>query len=138
MPTRTLQIRVPQALYDAFERAAQERGGTVSAAGREAIREWIDRERVWKERDDLEARIAATMSRVMKDTLLVRNDMHLLMAFFDAFLRSYYLHTPPVPRDAIDAASVSAHDRYEKLMKQIPSLLQEGSGISMLADGARS
>lgn len=133
--SKRFDTRIPTELYEAFHEAAKKRGGTPSAAAREAIREWVDRERVWSQRDDLEERIAATMTRVMKDIVLVRNDIHVQMAFFDAYMRSYFLHTPPVPREALDAAAAAAQDRYEKLLKQVPQLLQDGGGFAdLLAD----
>jgi hypothetical protein len=54
------------------------------------------------------------------------------MAFFDRFVRSYLVHTPPVPPEAIDAQAAAARDRYHKLMRDIPSALQNGEGLTAL------
>lgn len=123
-------VRLPLDLEEKLVAIAKERGGTVQAAIREAVRDYVNRESLIAERDALEARIAGTLSRTRKDIGLVRNEVHVLMALVDRFIRSYLLHTPPVPADAMDAQAATASDRYQKLMREIPAALQNGDALS--------
>lgn len=128
-------VRLPEDLDAKLTELVQERGGSKQAAIREAVRDYINREALIAERDALEARIAGSLSRTRKDIGLVRNELHVLMAFVDRFVRSYLLHTPPVPAEAMDAQAATASDRYQKLMREIPTALQNGDSLSAFLAG---
>ena len=132
MATSQISVRLDDGMLQKLEALLAERGGTRAAAVREAVRDWLQEERRRDEQDHLEARIAGSLSRTRKEISLVRNDVHVLMAFFDRFVRSYLVHTPPVPSEAIDAQAATASERYHKLMCDIPSALQNGEGLAAL------
>ena len=133
MATSQISVRLDDRMLQKLEALLAERGGTRAAAVREAVRDWLQEERRRDEHDHLEARIAGSLSRTRKEISLVRNDVHVLMAFFDRFVRSYLVHTPPVPSEALDAQAVTANERYHKLMRDIPSALQNGEGLTALS-----
>ena len=63
----------------------------------------------------------------------LRNELQILMAFFDLFVRSCYVHTPTVPPEAVEGAAASAMLRYENLLRQLPNVLQGATGLAGLA-----
>jgi len=126
-----LHVRLPAKLAREFNAACEERGGAPSAAAREALREWLDRGQDRRDRDDMEARIAGTLSGLRSELRQTRNELHICMAFLDQFVQSYLLHTPPVPGDAVDAAAVSGADRHSKLVRRMVHSLQ-GEGPAFL------
>ncbi len=101
----------------------------MSAFVREAIRDHLEADRRQGQLDRLEERVAATMGRTAKDVRVVRNDLHVVMAMVDCLVRTYLVHTPPVPSDALRAAAVAGDIRYEKFQKQLAAALQGGTGF---------
>ena len=61
------------------------------------------------------------------------DDLQIIMAFFDLFMRSYYVQTPTVPPEAFEGAAASAKLRYENLLRQLPKVLQGATGLASLA-----
>jgi hypothetical protein len=49
--------------------------------------------------------------------------LQIIMAFFDLFVRSYYVHAPTVPLEAFEGAADSAKLRNENLLRQLPKVL---------------
>jgi metal-responsive CopG/Arc/MetJ family transcriptional regulator len=133
--SKPFSVRLPEDLESRLDAFIAERGSAVNKGLvlREALKDYLDDESQKQERDEMEARIAATMSRVLKEIRVARNETHVLMAMFDSFIRSYMFHTAPVPEDAFKAQAVSAEQRYRKVMDQVPTLLQ-GGALSGLAD----
>ncbi|MDI9239451.1 hypothetical protein QLQ15_11105 [Lysobacter sp. LF1] len=122
-------LRLPPELEAQAEALARSRGHTFSTVMRDALREHLDRERQLDEMAALERRLVGSMTRVMKDVRIVRNDVHLTMAFINTLAESYLLHTPPLPDEAVDVAAASATDRYRKFLKRVVSNLQGGEGL---------
>ncbi|MCD0253096.1 hypothetical protein JWH16_04405 [Xanthomonas campestris pv. campestris] len=102
---------------------------TFTAFTREALRDRVEAERRRDEADSLEARFVATMQRTQQDVRLVRNDVHVVMAYVDSLVRSFLLHTPPVPPEAVKAAAAAGDQRYARFMKNVRDALQGGAGL---------
>lgn len=131
MSSIKFSTRIPIELHAQLEAAAADRGGSgaKTAILVEALKAYFRGVDESARRDEMEARVAATLNGVRKDIALVRNESQIGIALLDSFIRTYLVHTPPVPREAVDEAAVSAQDRYEKVMRRIPDLLQGDSGI---------
>ncbi|WP_372013331.1 ribbon-helix-helix domain-containing protein [Pseudoxanthomonas sp. 10H] len=122
-------IRLPEKLDAQLEAKATERGLTVSAAIREAIRAWLDEEARTEKLDQLEARLVATLNRAGRDSRLARNDTQMAIAMLDSFVRLYLLHTPPLPRDVVKASAAAADERHEKFVRNFIATLQGDTGL---------
>jgi hypothetical protein len=112
-----------------MQKIAEERRMTYAAVVNQALREFLDRDRQLGEITGLEKRLVGSMTRVMKDVRLVRNDLHLTMAFVNTLAEIYLLHTPPLPDTAVGAAAASATERYQKFVKRVIAQLQGGEGL---------
>lgn len=131
MSTIKFSTRIPTELHAQLDAAAAERGGSgaKTAILVEALKAYFRSADEAVRRDEMEARVAATLNGVRKDIALVRNESQIGIALLDSFIRTYLVHTPPVPREAVEDAAVSAQDRYEKLMRRTPELLQGDNSI---------
>jgi len=118
-------------LTEKIESTAHERGWSISEVYREAIKDFFDKECLREEFVNYKDMTEASFNEVSKQITHLRNDIQVMMAFFDLFTKSYYLHTPAVLSDATDTdiAIVNAKQRYEKLIKQLPEAIQGQEGI---------
>lgn len=112
------------------ELLAKRGGGYYSKIVDEALDLYFRSETEAERVADIEERIVATLSRVMVKQRGLSNELHVLMAFLDCFVRSYLTHTPAVPAEALDVQASSAAERYRKLMAQIPSVLDNGDALA--------
>lgn len=129
MPKQLNAVRVPDKMADQIQRAAESRGLTQSAWQREAMAAYLDREGQQKSLDNLEARLVATMTRMARDTRNARNDVHMVLAFLDTFVRLYLMHTPPIPKEAVESSAVAAEDRFAKFLDEATKALQGETGM---------
>lgn len=127
--SKQVPVRLPDDLYASAEALAKERNLTLSALIREALRDHLDADRRQEQADSLEARLVASMERLSKDVRIGRNDVHVLMALLDSLVRSFLLHTPPVPPEAVDAAAASADLRYGAFMRNTVGAIQGETGL---------
>jgi len=111
-------------LTEKIESTAHERGWSISEVYREAIKDFFDKERLREEFSSYREMMESSFGETSKQINQLRNDMQVMMAFFDLFAKSYYLHTPAVPADAVELAIMNAKQRYEKLLKQLPEVIQ--------------
>lgn len=102
---------------------------TPAALQREALRAFLKQEDQKDDIDHLEARLVATLGRLGKDIRIARNDVHVCMAFIDTLARSFLLHTPPVPPEAVKASAASADERYERFLREVAKGLQGDTGL---------
>lgn len=100
-----------------------------SAAVRTALQSFIKHDEEMDELSGLEKRVVGSLTRLMKDVRLVRNDLHLAMAMINVLAETYLLHTPPLPDSARDPAAASAVDRHRKFTRRVVSQLQGGEGL---------
>lgn len=124
-----VSYRVPSSLRDRVKDVARERGMLESSAVRTALQNFIKHDQEMDELSGLEKRVVGSLTRLMKDVKLVRNDLHLAMAMINVLAETYLLHTPPLPESARDAAAASAVDRHRKFTKRVISQLQGGEGL---------
>lgn len=128
MPTMK-PVRLPDELAEAVEALSKERGMTFSALVREALRGYLDEAKRQEKAEQLEARLAASMGRVRKDVRTTRGDVHVVLAYLDCLIRSFLMHTPPVPPEAIKAAAAAADPRYARFMDNVAKSLQGETGL---------
>jgi hypothetical protein len=118
-------------LVEAIEAAAKDKG-SQSVVFREALKTYFRTDQITQELARFERRMAAAFREQDRQMRRLRNDLQILMAFFDLFARSYYVHTPTVPSEAVEGAAASARLRYEKLLRQLPEVLQGATGLAGL------
>ncbi len=124
-----VSYRVPSSLRDKVRDVARERGMLESSAVREALQKFITNDQEMDELSGLEKRIVGSLTRLMKDVRMVRNDIHLAMAMVNVLAETYLLHTPPLPESARDSAAASAADRHRKFTKRVIAQLQGSEGL---------
>ena len=128
-----IAFRATDELAQQLEQLAIARGHKTSTVIRDALRHYMDRERQLDHIESLEARMVASMERLAKNDRILRNDLHVLMGMVHTLVRTYLLHTPPIPPEAVEAAAASARDREAKFMKMVVASVQ-GGGPDVLAD----
>jgi hypothetical protein len=120
---------------EGIEAIVKAKGWSKSDVFREALRAYLRHDAISCELAQFERRQAATFREQGRQMQRLRNDLQILMAFFDLFARSYYVHTPSVPPEAVDAAATSAKLRYERLLQQLPDVLQGATGLINVSVG---
>jgi hypothetical protein len=128
----SIRINDPE-LYDAIERTAKERGWAISDLYREAIKEYLGRDQLKDDLAEFEKRVAASHRAVTKEQRRMRNDIEVMLALFDVFARSYFLHTPSVPPEAVETAAKDGWQRYEKMRVQIAAMVRAQGGALAIA-----
>jgi hypothetical protein len=120
----------PDAYQAACKRARQEHvslSSVVAAAASEVLLDTADG------RDQrLLLAIERAGNRVQKFGKRQQQDMELLQELMALFVRAYFNHTPPIPREAQEGALLSAKKRYHKFLDTLAHNLQ--SGRSMLGE----
>lgn len=115
-------------LRGAIEALAKEREWSISDVYKEAVKEYLGKDRLRQEFGEFEKRIAASYRAMTKEQRRIRNDLEIFMAMFDLFIRSYFVHTPSVPPEAVEFAAADGWQRYEKLISQLPEMMRSGGG----------
>ena len=68
---------------------------------------------------DLEKRQAGSFKTLHNEVRRMRSEMQELMTMHELFIKSYYMHTPPIPEDMKLEAKAQALERWEKLARGI-------------------
>lgn len=129
LPTVQRTIRFPGAIDGELEQLARGRGTPVAVIVKDAVRQYLDRDRQSNLLEGVEERLVATMTRVLRELRVMRNDQHLTMAFVDTLAQTFLLHTPPLPPDAVEAAAASATVRHGKYTRAVVGQLQGSEGL---------
>jgi len=116
-------------LMEGLEATASAKGWSRNDVFREALRTYLRQDAIRSELGEFECRMAATYRELDHQMTRLRNELQILMAFFDLFTRSYFVHTPSIPAEAVDAAAAGAKLRYERLLRQLPEVLQGVTGL---------
>ena len=116
-------------LVAGIEGIVKAKGWSRNDVFREAVRTYLRLDPISSELAELERRQAATFREQARKLRQLRTELQILMGFFDLFARSYYVHTPMVPPEAVDAAAASARLRYERLLQQLPSVFEGATGL---------
>jgi hypothetical protein len=116
-------------LVEGIEAIVKAKGWSMTDVFREAVRAYLRQNAITSELGEFERRQAATFREQGRQIRQLRSEFQILMAFFDLFARSYYVHTPPVPPEAVNASATSAKLRYERLLQQLPGVLQGATGL---------
>jgi hypothetical protein len=124
-----------QELIVAIEAIVQAKGWSKNDVFRESLRTYLRQDAITVELAEFERRQAATFREQGRHMRRLKNDFQILMAFFDLFARSYYVHTPSVPQEAVESAAASAKLRYERLLQQLPGVLQGATGLMQVSLG---
>lgn len=127
-------IRISDAtLLGEIEAAAKERGWAISDLYREAVKEYLGKDRIREELAEFEKRIAGSHRAVTKEQRRIGNQLDVMLALFDLFARSYFMHTPSVPPEAVELASAEGWQRYEKMRNQVAQMVRSTSGVLAVA-----
>ena len=128
----TVRITDPE-LLAAIEGECKERGWGYSDLYREAMKEYLGRQKLHEELAEFEKRIAASHRAVTREQRRIRNDISVMLGLFDLFARSYFLHTPSVPPEAMDMAAADGWQRYEKMRSQLAAMVRGGGSVLGIA-----
>ena len=131
MATSQISVRFPDRVLDRIEVIARQRSIAVASVVKEAVDAYLSRQSRGLMTQDPSVQAAA---RTAKQIRSMQNELHVAMAFLDMLVRTYLLHTPPVPEDALDAQAAAAEQRYRKLIEQLPLLLQSGDGLAGVSE----
>lgn len=75
---------------------------------------------------DLEKRQAGSFKALHNEMRRTRSEMQKLMTMQELFIKSYYMHAPPIPEDAKPEAKAQAMERWEKLARGISDVRAAG------------
>jgi len=130
MATRQVSARYPDRDVGKMVAIAKGRSVVVASVFREAVKFYLSHHGRGQAAED--PAIQASM-RTRKQIRAMQNELHVVMAFLDMLVRTYLMHTPPLPEEAVDAQAASAEQRYRKLIDQLPLLIQSGEGLAGLS-----
>ncbi|AVS79988.1 hypothetical protein C8244_01830 [Paracidovorax avenae] len=112
-------VRCDADFQQALEEVAKARGWSVPGLFREAARQYIQGDELHQAMVDLERRQAGNFKALHNEVRRMRNEMQKLMTMQELFIKSYYMHTPPIPEDEKPGAKAQALVRWEKLARGI-------------------
>jgi hypothetical protein len=112
-------VRCDEDFQQTLEEVAKARGWSVPGLFREAARQYIQGDELHRTIVDLEKRQAGSFKALHKEVRRMRDEMQVLMTMQELFIKSYYMHTPPIPEDAKPEAKAQAMERWEKLARGI-------------------
>jgi len=131
---RTLKARVSDAsLLKKLDALKVQHGLNESSLLREALRDYVDRERMRDEIAAMDQRFGATVDRLIKMQRVMRSEMAVLVAFMHEFSGLYLFHTPEPPKDVREAAAADAARRHEIFMRRVESAWTQGNPLDSLA-----
>lgn len=122
MPRRRAERIQPYIAREVRQRLARHCAGlglTESAVVNEALTHYLDGTSdatLWMRRQDLLDRRLQRLAR----------DVEILSQTVGMFLRIWFAHTPPLPRDARHAASQSGEQRYRLLLERVGEQFTDG------------
>lgn len=131
MATSQVSVRFPDRVLERMEAVAKQRSMAVASVIREAADAHLNRLGRGRASEDPAVQAA---TRTAKQIRAMQNELHVVMAFLDMLMRTFLLHMPPVPEEAVDAQAAAAEQRYRKLIEQLPLLLQSGEGLAGLSE----
>ncbi len=112
-------VRCDDDFQQALEEVAKARGWSVPGLFREAARQYIQGDELHRAMVDLEKRQAGSFKTLHNEVRRMRSEMQELMTMHELFIKSYYMHTPPIPEDMKLEAKAQALERWEKLARGI-------------------
>lgn len=130
MATSQVSVRIPDPELDKLVAIASRRSVGVASIIREAVDAYLSRQGRGKPVEDP---VIQAATRTTKQIRAMQNELHVVMAFLDMLVRTYLMHTAPVPAEAVDAQAASAEQRYRKFIDQLPLLIQSGEGLAGLS-----
>lgn len=113
-------VRCDDDFQQALEEVAKARGWSVPGLFREAARQYIQGDELHRAMVDLEKRQAGSFKALHNEMRRTRSEMQKLMTMQELFIKSYYMHTPPIPENAKPEAKAQAMERWERLARGIP------------------
>src|SRR5580700_4298933 len=122
MPRRRAERIQPYIAREVRQRLARHCAGlglTESAVVNEALTQYLDGTSdatLWMRRQDLLDRRVQRLAR----------DLEILSQTVGMFLRIWFAHTPPLPKEARQAASQSGEQRYRLLLERVGLQFTEG------------
>ena len=131
---RTIKARISDVrLLAKLEDVKKSHGLNDSDVIREALRDYIDRERIRDEIAAMDERFGATIDRLVRMQRVMRSEMEVLVAFMHEFSGLYLFHTPEPPAEIRQAAAADAARRHGILMRRVQSAWAGGNPLGELA-----
>ena len=132
---RTFQARVSNAsLLESLAKLQSETGWTESDLIREALKEYVHRERMRDEIAAMDERFGATVNRLIRMQRTMRSEMAVLVAFMHEFSGLYLFHTVEPPVDVRQSAAADAQRRHEIFLRRVEKAYRGGNPLDELAD----
>lgn len=131
---RTLKARVSDApLLKKLDALKAQYGLNESSLLREALRDYVDRERMRDEIAAMDQRFGATLDKLIKMQRTMRSEMAVLVAFMHEFSGLYLFHTVEPPKDVRAAAAADAARRHAIFMRRVEQAWSGGNPLDTLA-----
>lgn len=128
-------IRFDEDQLQELERVAAERGLTLAGLVRMACEVYLLKQELATELDAMEARLAASMTRGMKEVAKVGDDVQLLIALFDQLARFIFITTPEViEKEAAAAVGNRRHAAFIAELHKAFSTRRRKSALSESLD----
>ncbi|AVS97753.1 hypothetical protein C8236_02180 [Paracidovorax avenae] len=120
-------VRCDADFQQALEELANARGWSVPALFREAARQYMQGDELHRSMVDLEKRQAGSFKALHNEVRRMRSEMRELMTMHELFIKSYYMHTPPLAESEKPEAKAQALQRWQKLERSISDARAAGS-----------
>lgn len=130
---KQFNVRCDSDLQNKVEAAAVKLGWKPAELFREAMRQYLKGDETNQLLIDFEKRQAGSFKSLHRVLRQHRNELQIIMTVFELFIKTYFLHTPPVPTEARATAKTQAMERYENLIRSITEVMQAGGSLTSIA-----
>lgn len=113
---------------EAWDRVVANYPDNTSELIRDAIRAYDNQDQIKQALSGFEKRIAGSFRSLHKRLNQLEAAQQINMAFLEVLMRTYYFHTPPVPKEAFNEAVASGERRIKKFMEDVAGMLTAGTG----------
>lgn len=113
---------------EAWDRLSGTYPDNSSELVRDAIRAYDNQDQIKQALSGFEKRMAGSFRSLHKRLNQLESAQQINMAFLEVLMRTYYFHTPAVPKEAFSEAVASGERRIKKFMEDVAGMLTAGTG----------
>lgn len=121
-------VRIESGTLNSAKSVARERGMTLSALLRDALRKEVASECKAQELQELEDRLSATITQVSRDIAHQYQATQSVLAILDQLVRVFLTRVPEPPSEITEIAKANGKAGYERFMSSVTRRFCESNG----------